>query len=702
MRSSTSNSTVSCTASFSELTTLANAVFGSGSPNVNSVLGKLDNLRKKVESGDTVGAHAQANNIVSFVRDKAAEGQLAGSREVIDQFIAGVLCYAGLPPDSYLILPSDEPQIRIAADGLSGVSLPGSPVGVPTLLSFTTLDPEGPSPLDTKLDQYPTYVNITVSSPITQTAIVAICPTAAIPTEVRDRLRLGHQKVAGFEITPTADGSFLPCAPETASAVPGWLRTLASVFTPKPLYAAMLVGGIGGSVTEFSPFGAVDGEVSMKTGGIGGSATEFGTGTNAPGGRTAEPRLPRRRLGRAPAQDVGMRPRDAVAASVLGEPCTDMSAIVGTAVDCRPVVTVTTAKGTVLSNVPVTWTVTMGGGSIASNDLSNSACGSFEAALATQTGADGRTSICWILGMDAGENRVVASATAGGDAPLGVTFAPAGTQFSATGLRITPSVTATGGEFTFDYTPRPGAGTCSHGLTPSLTYSSGSVPVNAGSYELTVTCGAGTTSYHTVTATAAITIARVAATATAGSATMNFDSAVPPLPCTVAGLLVPDAGTVTCTTSAPASPLAGVHTTTPVLTPANPLNYAVTQLSGSLTVIGYTQTGCFASPIYNVMPTTKSAQRKGSTLPVKCTLTWADGTPVTTASGDLVVTDRGATGMAPPVVVFSAPNVFKYSRGGNYAYGLDTSAPEYVVGHYYHVTATWKDGSMTQGYFLLK
>ena len=703
-RSGTFNSTVSCTADFNSLTTLADALFGPGTPNINSVLGKLDNLRKKVEGGDTLGAYAQANNIVSFVRDKAAEGQILGSREQIDQFIAGVLCYAGLPPNSHLILPSDEPQVRIAADGLSGVSLPGNPVGVPTILSFTTLDPEGPSPLDTKLDQYPTYVNITVSSPITQTAVVAICPTAAIPDEVRDRLRLGHQKTAGFEITPQADAGFLTCSTETASAMPGWLRTLASVFTPKPLYAAMVVtGGIGGSVTEFSPFGAVDTELSMKTGGIGGSATEFGTGTAAPGTRAAPARLPRRQLGRVPSNDAVMRPRAAAPVLALGEPCTDMSATVGTMVDCRPLVTVTTAKGTLLSNVPVTWTITLGNGSIAPNDLSNnSACGTFGTTLTTQTGADGRTSICWTLGMDAGENRVMATAAVGGDAPEGVTFAPAGTQFSATGLRITPAVTATGGEFTFDYSPRPGSGTCSHGLTPSLTYSGGSVPVNAGSYVLTVTCGAGTTSYNTVTATASIVISKVAATATAGSATITFGSAVPTIPCTVSGLLAADAGAVTCTTAVPASPLAGTHATTPVVSPANPLNYDVTLVPGTLTVIGYTQVGCFASPIYNVMPTTKSAQRKGSTLPVKCTLTWADGTPVTTATGSLVVVDKGVTGLDAGVTVFSGPEVFKYSRGGNYAYGLDTSPAAFVVGHYYHVTATWSDGSTTQGYFLLK
>lgn len=699
-RTGGANATAGCSATISELNTLAHAVFGEGSPSVNSVLGKLDNLRKKVENGDIVGAQDQANNIVRFVRDKAEEGQLAGSREVIDQFIAKVLCYAGLPPNTFLILPSDAPQVKTADDGASGISLEANTVTVPTLLTFSPLDPNGPSPLDTKLDQYPAYVNITVSSGITKPAIVAVCPAVSVPLEVQSRLRLGHQRTSGFEITPAADGGFLDCSIETASSsLPGWLSAIASVFSPKVLHAAPRVtGGIGGSVTEFSPFGAVDPEVSLKSGGIGGSATEFGTGSTTP--VTQPVPAPRRRwFGRV--AEGGMRPVARPLALAQSE-CTDMSAIVGTAVDCKPVVTVTTARGTVLSNVPVTWTITQGGGSIAANDLTTSVCGEFASGQGTLTGADGRTSVCWILGMDAGENRVVATPGVGGDAPAGVTFAPSGTQFTATGLRITPTVTATGGDYVFDYTPRPGAGSCSHGLTPALTYSSGTVPVNAGSYTLTVTCGAGTTSYHTVTATAAITIAKVAATATSGSATIEFGDPVPTIPCTVSGLLAADAGSVTCTTSIPTSPLAGVYPATPVLSPTDPLNYVVTLFPGTFRVIGYTQAGCFSAPIYNVMPATKSAQRKGSTLPVKCTLTRADGSPVTTAVGDLVVVDRGPSGTADPVVAFSGTNVFKYSRGGNYAYGLDTSPATFRIGHYYFVTATWNDGSRTQGWFLLK
>ena len=123
------------------LNTLAAQVFGAGSPNVNSVLGKLDNLNKKVQAGNIADAQAQANNIVSFIRDKAADGRLAGSSAIIDSFINSVLCFAGLSPNTYLIQPTDQPQVKIASDSLSGISLPGLPVGTPTLLTITTLSP---------------------------------------------------------------------------------------------------------------------------------------------------------------------------------------------------------------------------------------------------------------------------------------------------------------------------------------------------------------------------------------------------------------------------------------------------------------------------------------------------------------------------------------------------------------------------------
>lgn len=974
---------------------LAVDIFGAGSPNVNSVRGKLRNLAKKVELGDVQDAQDQAQNIVRFVRDKAAG--LVGTQEQVALFISGVLCFAGLLPDTFLILPADSPQIRVADDGKSGVALQGNTVNVPTLLTLTAIDPAGPSPLNTLLDQYPSYVNVTVSSPITKPAIVAVCPVGTIPAEVRERLRLGHQTASGFEITPPASADFLPCDEFAQSNAPKWVQTLASLFLPKTLHAARIGGGVGGSATEFSPFGAIDPFLTAAGGGVGGSATEFSRQSATPSamGRTKALGVQRR-----PGRELSGAPTTLMA--TVGDPCSGMSATVGTPLECRPVVTITTLRGTILTSVPVDWAVTAGGGSIAANTIASAACGTFGQTAATTTDASARASICWTMGPEGGANSASATPRAGGDAPAGVTFTPSAFVFNATALKITPTATATGGNFVFDNTTHAGSGTCTHGLTPALAYSSDTAPSAVGEHTLTVTCGEGSAVYNAVSATAAISISaaiptvsvscpesvvydgsaqrpcsatvtapglsltptpeyadntnagtasasvslvasgnygaasgsatfvitpapttttvtcspmslaysgtpltpcsatttgpggldasaattysdnvdagtatasasyaaggnylassgsatftitpattvttvscpasvtftnaaiepcsatvtgpglsssltptyasnvnagtatssaayagggnylassgsgsfsiapsptavsvscpasiaydgtlrnpctasvtgpalseslsvsyapasprdaasytasaayagggnyvgssqattfaitKLGATATSGSATINFGEATPTIPCTVSGLLPADAGTVSCTTAVPAITIAGTYPTTPVVSPATPTNYAVTTVNGTLTVAAFVQVNCFAAPIYNVMPATKSAQRKGSNLPLKCTLTTPQGVAVTNATGDLLVEDRGTTGTATPITVFTGANVFKVSTGGNYSYGLDTSPGLFVAGRYYQVTATWNDGSKTTGWFLLR
>ncbi|HYV98430.1 MAG TPA: hypothetical protein VE967_13295 [Gemmatimonadaceae bacterium] len=827
-----------CT-TISALNALAVQVFGAGSPNVNAVLGKLDNLKKKVQQGDAAGAAAQANNIVTFVRDKAAQGGLAGTEAQIAAFISGTLCYAGVSPDTFLILPTDDPQDHTSSDGESGIHLDGNTVTEPTLLTIESLD-DTADVLDTPLDKYPHNINIHVSSNLTKPAVVAVCPPDNVDPAVRARLRLGHQTGAGFVITPSADASFLRCDGSTAQAskLPAWVQKLASAVLPTKLYAAprmFEVVGIGGSATEFSPFGAVDPELGFS-GGVGGSATEF-------------IRLPDNGLPNAPRRRF-TAPR--TANIVINGQCVEASATVGTGLEteCRPAVTVTTHLGTPIPNVSIAWDVESGGGSIAPNDISANTCGTLDNVASTQTNVNGKARICWQLGPTGGTNKTKATPDATG-LPDGVTFDPPALFFTATALKITPTVSATGGTFDFNNAARTGSGTCSDGLTPVLTYSGGAAPVNVGTYTLTVTCGTGSLVYNEVSTTAQITINAVAptinvtcpvsvvytgsaqtpcsatatapglsttatvtyqnntdvgtatangsypaggnyllgtgsktfaitaaptsisfncpasvpytgtartpctasvsglnnfsapvtptysnnvnagtanvygaftaagnyqgstgsttfqitkltATATSGNATINFGSPVPSISCNVTGLLPADAGTVTCTTSVPAITVAGTYATTPVVSPATPTNYTVNKVTGILTVVGYVQNNCFASPIYNVMPDTKSAQKKGSNLPIKCTLTTPQGAAVTTATGNVLVVDRGTTGTATPVTVFQGTNVFKFSTGGNYAYGLDTSPAGFVAGHYYYVTATWNDGSQTNGYFLLK
>ncbi|HEX8725496.1 MAG TPA: hypothetical protein VF737_08920, partial [Gemmatimonadaceae bacterium] len=827
--------------------------------NVQSVIGKLNNLDKFVQAGDTTDAQAQANNIVSFVQMKATQGTLPGTPQQIDAFIGGVLCYAGLSPNTFLIQPTDSAQVLATNTGQSGVSLQAHTVTVPTLLTITELDPNGPSGLDTKLDQYPTYISVSFSSQLIDSAVVAVCipSSLGVPQAVFDRLRLGHQATTGFEITPPADPSFLNCPSAVASTsrMPGWLRKLASLVLPKPLYAGTMMyatGGVGGSAINFSPFGAVDNGL-YATGGVGGAAVNFQRMPSLNRGSTSTP-------SGGSTQKSGSGTPSYSVYDASGN-CISSDTTVGTALNtlCRPVVTIKTAKGTIMTGVPVGWAVTSGGGTIASDTLVDNACGPFSTAVNNATDVNGQAGVCWTLGPNAGTNTVTATPTFGGDAPAGVVFldgsgaTESGVQFTATADLIPTTATATGDTTTYDGLAHAGSGICSNSLTPALTYNTtgGSAPVDAGPYTLIVTCGAGSTVYKTSTDTATILIrpavpvvtvacpdsiaytgspltpctatvkapnlnltptptysantgvgfavatvnfaatrnyaaakgttsfritkatsavavscpatvpysaganqtpctasasgagglsaaltvtyaptplhdagsytasavfagdtnhygssgsatfavTKLTATATAGSGTMLYGGSVPVLPCTVTGLLTPDAGAVACTTAAPATLLPGLNTTTPVVSPAAPANYHVTPVNGTLAV-HYVQSSCFASPIYSSQPPTKSYQKLGSKLPIKCTLLTATGTAVTNATGNLTVTDMGTSGSGPGVVVFRLTNAFSQDSNKNYSYGFNTSI--LTSGHFYIVTAVWNDGSTTIGWFYVK
>ena len=1033
-----------CT-TYGELSDLVTYVFGAGSPNVSSALAKLSQVDKKLKQDDIVGAQEHAKTLIGFIQQKANELQ---GRDKIQLLINSLECWVGITSDSFLIYPSDQPQTFVTASGTAGLSLEGNPVSEPTLVTVTILPDDTTGLLDTKLDKYPGFIQITqqsgVTNSLTKPVIVGVCPAAGIPTEVLDRLRLGHQSSTGFEVTPEADASFLDCssvvgAAGAASKMPGWVRSLANLVLPKPLYAAVRVaffgGGVGGTVTEFSPFGPVDPELSFS-GGVGGTVTEFirvptdGSATGSTTGTAGTTKTKGSTPSTGGTTMLGARAQASMtsttAAANAEDPCS--TGVVGTAVpmECRPRVTITTANGTILTGVPVSFDIDLGGGTTAIDNPTTRACGTFGESASTVTNANGKAGACWILGAEAGTNTLVATASAGGDAPAGVYFTPSTSTFTVEAAKATATITLDGlnqtytgsplqvtasttpaglgtvsitydgsataptgagtyavvatldnptwagtangsfviaqatqsplavtgpssatfgapavqlgttggsgtGAVTFSVgastacsvsgdllTMTSGTGSCdvtatkaadsnygavssapisitpvkatatitlgalSHtydgnpknatattspaGLsTVTVTYDGGAtLPVGAGSYAVqatlangdytatpatgtlviakanqpaltvtgptagtygsapvqygtgggsgtgTVTFSAGASTACAVTSAGSLTmtsgtgscaisatkaedgnflavtsasypiavnkatatislsglsatydgtakgatvtlvpsvtglsvtyaggpsaptnagsyavlatltnlnyaaspasgtlvIAKRGATATSGNATINFGDAVPSIPCSVTGLLSADAGSVTCTTTVAPVTAAGSFPTTPVISPANPLNYSMTSVTGLLTVRGYLQSGCFSSPIYNVMPDTKSAQRQGSNLPVKCTLTTADGVPLTIQQGDLIVQDRGTDpAIAPTIsgtVVFSGANLFTASRSGNYSYGLDTGKPGFVAGHYYYVTATWKDGSKSQGWFLLK
>lgn len=432
----------------STLTAQATVIFGAGSPNLNSVTGKLNNLQHQINNANLPEAAVRAHDIVDFVLNKAAEGGLPGTQAQLAEFTTNVYCFAGLdivvtdPSNSTLIFPTDDEQIVYSADREAGIKFPAFPVNAPTLVTFAGIPPAaypipGSGPLNTKLDQYPGFFNITAQSAatqvLTQPAVVGVCAEGAIPAELFERLRLGHDASGGFEITPAADAAFLECPEEVASAgIAGRLwQSVAKLVLPAPLHARakarFLRGGVGGTVTEFSPFGPVDTQLRFG-GGVGGTVTEF----------TID----------------GERSSLFSGTSAAATTCDPLEAPVGSpvSVNCLPFVRVNTALGTNFQDVPISWAVTLGNGTIAPR--ANSVCGTYASSFDTQTSPSGRSNICWTLG-DEGLNRVTATPSIGGDAPSGVSFSPAVNTFDATanppaGLEITqaPASAVAGTPFT--------------------------------------------------------------------------------------------------------------------------------------------------------------------------------------------------------------------------------------------------------------
>ncbi len=437
------------------LNTLARQVFSDRGPNFNSVIGKVGSIIKALSRRDSREAKSLALHTVDFILKKLGKKNLNALPTNAQALVRGILCLAGItigePASTFLVMPSDQPQVLVAGDGQAGVSLPAFPVSEPTLIvvtKITTTYPLGGGPLITKLDQYPGYYEFVKQSatnaPLPQPVIVAVCPSITVPDSIRSRLRLGHQASFGFEITPPAPANFLSCPPSIASNSTNstWLKTLASLVMPKELYAASArlgTGGIGGSAGEFSPFGPVDPVLSFG-GGIGGSAGEFlkiappSTADTPP--TTTEPTTP------APGGRVRAVPSAPQRALVLGSgnpqavflpfDCSIGSAGSEVFSLCRPMVTLNTRLGTPFQNVPISWQVTGGGGTIAAQDNATLACGPFAAAVSTLTGSFGKSGICWTVGGAVGANTVVATPGLGGDAISGVSFFPPTQSFTVT------------------------------------------------------------------------------------------------------------------------------------------------------------------------------------------------------------------------------------------------------------------------------
>lgn len=687
-----------CNVSFATLYGQLQNLFADASNDETSALSKLNSIQQQLNNGNLAGARVKAWDLVGFIQQKKTKNTFLGDADEIATFNRNLFCFVGYGPNSFLIYPSDDEQTLVTDDELAGVKVPANNVAVPTLLTINPL--ASAPPLDTKLDIHPLYYDFAITNEAGAGAwladvVVGVCATT--DSDVLQYLLLGHQSDTGFELLDPEPVPFLDCDGTGGSGNVSMNLAGDSLVA----LAAGVIGsaGVGGSTDDFSPIAPVDGRV-VGSSGAGGGADDF-----------------RPRRGMTPSMNLVSLP--SVVCSL------PIQAVIGTEVapECRPSITFETPTNhTPIAGVNVAWAVENNAsvGSISTP----SACNPFANSLALQSNASGVTTVCWKLGGTPGTNTVTATASPGGEAPDGVTFvyAEGGVldtnatviRFTATSIRIDPTAGATGASGSYTGSAFTGSGTCGPNppLTPVLSYNTGdgNAPVNVGTYTLTVTCGvAGDPNdiYTTQTAQATITITQASSTTTVNCpATASF-TGQPLTPCTAAatgagGLNAPLTVNYTNNT------LVGTATATAAY--AGDANHTGSNGSATFTINnGYVQIGCFSSPIFNVMPPTKSAQNKGSNLQLKCTLKWPNGTVVTNATGNLQVYDLGpglpAGGTPqPPVgaVPLSVPNAFKATSSGNYSYGLDTTPLFFVKGNGYLVRALWSDGSKTEGYFLLK
>ena len=335
---------------------LINEVFPNGQSR-SSALSRLKQTVRFAGEGNAAKTRDAALRLVDFVLNAYFEGRLIGGTSTatankVVQMLTEVLCIAGLPPFDPAALGLDAAAVVVfpnVADtvvtgtGFAGVQIDAGSVNEPTLITITRL-PDSPGPLLTQFDQYPLFYEYHAvgTIPFNIPVIVSTCIPASLNPPDIDRIRLAHN-VAPFTmgsievLDPVPGVTFVDCTTAQLGAAQRTRleelahhgfellkSTLEKVALPAPLYAARYfgTGGISGSVRTFSPFGGVD---------------PIGTLT--------------------PNADFTRTPN------------------FGGFVEVVPGVTLTTPTGRVMEGIPVTWTVTAGGGTAGNGTVLTNAAG---------------------------------------------------------------------------------------------------------------------------------------------------------------------------------------------------------------------------------------------------------------------------------------------------------------------------------------
>ena len=249
---------------------------------------------------DSVTARRQGVDLVDLLLSHNKPTPLGISATELASLVNQILCYVSLesnvidPNNSWVVHVADPVTTLITTDKSNGLQLPPNGVVVNTVVAAV---PTVPNSLKTLLDNYAVYEwSLTPAQTLTAgtTATIGMCPNPAMLANVPNasldavlaRLVLGHQRAANsFELlerVPLPPEMVLICPTSSAGSLgTSWggrlLQTLANAFLPQRANAIArrrFSGGVGGSTSEFSPFGPVDPQL-FASGGVGGSTSEF-------------------------------------------------------------------------------------------------------------------------------------------------------------------------------------------------------------------------------------------------------------------------------------------------------------------------------------------------------------------------------------------------------------------------------------------
>lgn len=261
-----------------------NALFQGG--HRNAVTAQVRNILRQAGKGQTADAQNKFNNFVSFSLKRYELGQLSDPNgptndptieAALAELFAAVAGAAGLPAppiteqtllDGAVGFIGPAGGTLVANTGFAGLDVEQGTLTQTVMFTITRLpDPVvvGEGPLPTTLDQYPLFYDISMSPEVEllKDVIVGVCVVDppdpfAPPPSIVAQLRLAHpdpDNPSVIEILPLEAAPFLSCAG-------------ASTNTPPPVFGISggraltpaSPGELGGRVSAFSPFGAVDPE----------------------------------------------------------------------------------------------------------------------------------------------------------------------------------------------------------------------------------------------------------------------------------------------------------------------------------------------------------------------------------------------------------------------------------------------------------